>query len=79
MPHSLEKPGVFDREFLGIRAKMIELAAALDRVDREEGPPADDPRREKIRRGLQVLAGGAVVKAEEIQLIFSLPYEEKWR
>ena len=47
MSHSLAKPQVLDRELLGIRAKLIDLAAALDRIDRAEGSVAGDPRIEK--------------------------------
>jgi hypothetical protein len=61
-----------DREFLGIRAKLIDLAATLDRIDRGEGSLAGDPRLDKIRRSLHVLAGDASGRANEIQLIFSL-------
>ena len=66
MPHSLAKPQVLDRELLGIRAKLIELAAALDRIDRAEGSLAGDPRIEKIRRSLNVLLGAAPGRAEQV-------------
>ena len=33
-----------DREFLSFRAKLIDLAAALDRIDRSKGTPDEDPR-----------------------------------
>ena len=72
MPHSLGKPQVLDREFLGIRAKLIDLAATLDRIDRGEGSLAGNPRLDKIRRSLHLLAGDAAGRANEIQLIFSL-------
>ena len=32
-----------DREFLGVRCRLIELAASLDRIDRAGGA-SDDPR-----------------------------------
>ncbi len=79
MPHSLAKPQVLDRELLGIRAKLIELAAALDRVDRAEGSLVGDPRIEKIRHSLDVLIGAAPGRAEQVLSIFSLPYEENWQ
>ncbi len=46
---------VLDREFLEIRARVLELAAALDRLDRAGGPPAGDPRWGAIRQGVEVL------------------------
>jgi hypothetical protein len=79
MPHTLAEPHVLDREFLGIRAKLIELAATLDRIDRTQRPVAADPRMEQIRRGLKALAGETSGRAEEILMIFSLPYEQDWR
>lgn len=60
-----------DREFLGIRCRLIEMAAALDRLDREKSP-ADDPRRRQIAKGLEILLADAPDRAEKIQLAFSL-------
>ena len=36
MPNSRTARAVFDEEFLPIRAKLLEVAAALDRLDRAE-------------------------------------------
>jgi hypothetical protein len=69
---------VLDREFLTIRAKLIEMAAALDRVDRGEGTVSDDPRLGQIRRSLEILAGSHPNRAEQVQMLFSLPYDEHW-
>ena len=65
-----------DREFLGVRCHLIDLAAALDRIDRADGSVADDPRLAQIRRSLEILAGDPSDRAERIQLEFSLPYEK---
>jgi hypothetical protein len=72
-------PQVLDREYLAIRSRLIDLAAALDRIDRAEGPVAADPRIEKIHRSLDVLAGAAADRAERVQIVFSLPYKADWR
>jgi hypothetical protein len=45
-----------DREFLAMRGKLLEVAAALDRVERGQGPSAGDPRLETIREALAMLA-----------------------
>jgi hypothetical protein len=66
---------VLDREFLGIRSKLVELAAALDRVDRAEHELADDPRRMQIRSSLELLAADVSNRAERVQLEFSLPLD----
>ena len=68
-----------NREFLGIRARLIDLAATLDRVYRGAGCVADDPRMSQIRRSLQVLAGEGNDRAAQVQQIFSLPYREGWQ
>ena len=79
MPTLLTASEVLDRELLAMRAKLIELGAFLDRLDRAAGSVADDPRLEKIRQSLQLLAGDAPDRAEKIQLLFSLSYRENWR
>jgi hypothetical protein len=68
-----------DREFLGIRCRLIELAAALDRIDRASDASAADPRLVQIRRSLEVLLAAAPHRAERVQAEFSLPYDEHWR
>ncbi len=79
MPIPLAAAELLDREFLTVRAKLIDLAAALDRFDRAEGTVADDPRIDQIRQSLQLLSGKASDRAEQVQLIFSLPYREDWQ
>ncbi len=81
-----------DREFLVIRAKILEIAAALDRIQRTEGLPVDDPRVQQIAHSIKILmndhsAGsaesteltGQAERAKAVQMIFSLPYNESWR
>lgn len=79
MPPSLIATEILDREFLTTRSRLIDLAAALDRLDRANGSVADDPRMEQIRRSLEILAGEAADRAEQLQRLFSLPYREGWR
>lgn len=66
-----------DGEFLGIRCRLIELAASMDRIERHDGS-ADDPRLEQIRRSLEVIASNMCNRAERVQLEFSLPYDDNW-
>ena len=70
---------LLDREFLDIRSKLIDLAASLDRIQRAPGSVADDPRMDKITQALQILATSAPACTEQIQILFSLPYDEHWR
>jgi hypothetical protein len=79
MPTSLPAATVLDREFLAVRARLIDLAAALDRIDRAEGDVVGDQRLAKIRRSLEVLAGDATDRAQRVQIVFSLPYNENWQ
>jgi hypothetical protein len=70
---------VFDQEFLPIRAKLLEVAAALDRLGRAEGAAANDPRCEKIRDAISTLLQSHDDRAEQLQLIFSRPYDDEWQ
>jgi len=72
---------VLQRDFLPLRGKLIEIAAALDRVARAEGSVAEDPRIGQIRRSLEVLAATTQGsdRAEQVQRVFSLPYDPQWR
>lgn len=69
-----------DQFFLDARARLLDLAAILDRVGRGAGPEAAaaDPRMARIRQALAVLAGDGPGKAEAIQRIFSLEYDPAW-
>ena len=73
MPASSAAPASLDSEFLGIRCRLIELAAALDRIDRAKTPAGSDPRIAQIRRSLDILADDEPTRAERIQMVFSLP------
>jgi hypothetical protein len=70
---------VFDLELLPIRAKLLEVAAALDRIDRANGTVATDPRRTQVQAAIQVLLRPEDDRAEQIQLIFSRQYANDWR
>jgi hypothetical protein len=79
MPIPLDAPEVLNREFLEIRARILQIAASLDRLDRAAGDTGDDPRIDKLQQALAVLAGEGPGRAEKIQLIFSRLYERDWR
>ncbi len=68
-----------DRHFLDMRARLIDLAAALDRICRAKGSADDDPRMAQIHRALEILAQQPDDRAEQLQLLFSLPYDADWR
>lgn len=70
---------VLNREFLEIRARILELASALDRIDRAEGAVGNDPRMGRIEHGLAALRRSTPDRAEQVQMLFSLPYDANWQ
>ncbi len=86
MPIPLSAPEVMNREFPEIRARLLQLGAALDRMDRASGSAQSDARLAKVREALGILANPQVAssdgvpnRAEELQLLFSLAYEANWK
>lgn len=72
---------VLNHDFLETRGKILEIAAALDRIDRAPVRPheAPDPRLDQIRQALEALLVPGPGRVETIQLIFSLEYDPDWR
>jgi len=79
MSESSSAKNILDREFLETRAKLLELAASLDRLDRATGSVREDPRTQDIQQALAILIANTGDRAEQIQLIFSLSYQPDWR
>jgi hypothetical protein len=71
---------VLDRDFLESRAKILELAAILDRIDRatDHAHSAGDARLGKLREAIEALAETGSDRAETIQRLFSLEYDPAW-
>lgn len=72
---------MLDREFLEIRCRILDIAAALDRIDRASGAgtAASDPRLDRIRESAAVLLDGGADRARRVQMVFSEPYDDTWR
>lgn len=79
MPEPMPATDVLDREFLEVRAKILELAASLDRLERGDGTVANDPRIQLIQDGFRILQERQDGRAERVQLLFSQPFEPEWR
>jgi len=64
---------VIDRYFLENRAKLIDIAAFLDRIDRsgEAGQAQSDFRYRAFQRALQLIIEGKERRTEKIQRCFS--------
>ena len=70
---------ILDREFLEIRAKILQIAASLDRIDRADGDVATDEKHELLRKGISILMSDRPDRAEQVQLLFSRAYDESWQ
>jgi hypothetical protein len=79
MSAPLSAPEILNREFLETRCKILELAAAFDRLTRADGNVADDPRLARLREALHAVLEHDENRAERVQMIFSRTYDEKWQ
>lgn len=68
---------IIDREFLELRARVLELAASFDRIERATGD--SDERVERIQEGMRILLDDAGDKARRVQELFSRDYLPGWR
>jgi hypothetical protein len=73
----LSRPEVVDRYFLEHRAKLIDIAAFLDRVDRAEPRgEGEDFRMAAFRQALAILSGGESGRARRVLEHLSDPSAE---
>jgi hypothetical protein len=79
MPIAANAPDVLEREFLELRAELLQAAARLDRLDRASGSATSDPRVLSIKKAIAILASEEQGRAEKIQLVFSRTYDAKWK
>lgn len=75
------KADVLNRDFLETRGKVLELAAALDRLDRASrvGSESPDSRISHLRSAIEALLEPGPGRAETVQRIFSLEYDPAWQ
>jgi hypothetical protein len=74
---------ILDESFLEVRAKLLEVAATLDRIDRGAeqqrlSPPAEQ-RRHKIQAAIQICLSDDADRATRLQRLFSRDYDGDWR
>ena len=73
----MSRPEVVDRYFLEHRAKLIDIAAFLDRVDRAAPRGAgEDFRLAAFREALQILSGNDAGRARRVLELLSDPSTE---
>lgn len=72
---------ILDREFLDIRSKLLDVAAALDRLERAEGSLESDPRMKLLKTAAELNASDSdhnLSRAEKMQMLFSRQYDPEW-
>ncbi len=77
---------ILDESYLETRAKLLEVAATLDRIDRARHAGAQlelaadaSVRREQLISAIRILLNDAPRRAEDIQQLFSRHYDPQWR
>lgn len=76
---------VLEESYLETRAKLLEVAAVLDRIDRAgqasgQALSANSGQaRQKLIGAIEMLLQNEPDRAEKIQQLFSRPYESDWR
>ena len=73
---------VVEQEFLQVRAKILEIAAFLDRLDPQDAQgisSVNADRLKLLRAGCELLLDADSDKAARLQLLFSRKYDEQWR
>ena len=72
---------VLDCDFLAVRHRILDIAAALDRIDNGQGAESvvDDTRMAQIRSALAILGEAEGGRAKRVQMLFSRSYDPDWR
>jgi hypothetical protein len=79
MTPPLEAQELLNNEFLEIRARLLQVAAALDRLDRATGDVSGDKRRMDLDKAIRALLETGPDRAEKLQRLFSLTYDQDWK
>ena len=79
MGKTMKAEEILDDEFLTIRAKLLDVAAALDRIERGEGEVVDASRMQLISEAIEIVGSATPHRAERIQLLFSREYDQAWK
>ena len=79
MPNARKSLKFLTRSFCRSGRRCWKWPRRLDRLDRASGSLASESRRAQVQAAIQVLLRPEDDRAEQIQLIFSRPYEDDWR
>lgn len=71
---------ILTRHYLEIRCGLLDVAAALDRIERARGADEalHDRRMDELRRAIEIVASSGTDRAERLQMLFSDRYEPGW-
>jgi hypothetical protein len=71
---------ILEQDFLTVRCLILDLAAALDRIDRGENSSQvqNHEQLKLLQGGLDILQEPGPGRAEKVQLHFSDQYQEGW-
>jgi hypothetical protein len=67
------------REWLPLRARLLDIAATLDRLDRQHALAVDSNESQTIQEALRLLTSSEPNRAEQLQQLYSRPYDPAWR
>ncbi|MFK8110733.1 MAG: hypothetical protein AB8B91_00940 [Rubripirellula sp.] len=76
---------ILEESFLEVRAKLLEVAATLDRIDRaadDAGAPLTEdlqPQRSRVDDAIRICLSEGPDRAERLQKLFSRQYDSEWR
>lgn len=81
MSRSRDAADVLNRDFLETRSRILEIASALDRIDRAPGRAGEHPDRRlaRLRQAIEALLEPGPGRAETVQHLFSLEYDPHWQ
>jgi hypothetical protein len=79
MKNEPSAPQMLDQEYLPVRAKILEIAASLDRLQRSAADELGEGRLQQLRAAIELLLEPEEGRAERVQLVFSRPYDPRWR
>ena len=71
---------VLEDHYLTVRSQILDLASALDRIERAHDAQdiGNDQRLAQIRDGINLLLTQSDDRAEQVQMLFSDPYDPDW-
>ena len=66
-------------DFMIARARIVELAATLDRIERASGDVDDSRNMQLLMQGMNILCDDEFEKAKRVQLLMSRHYDPQWQ